>query len=75
MYTSRALTETEQGCAQIEKEMLVIVFSLEKFNQYSYGRHVKIQSDHKPLESILKKSLVCTPKCLQGMMMRRQKYD
>ncbi|CAH3173509.1 unnamed protein product [Porites evermanni] len=41
----------------------------------SYGRHVKIQSDHKPLESILKKSLVCTPKCLQGMMMRRQKYD
>ena len=74
-YTSRALTETEQRYAQIEKEMLAIVFSLEKFNQYTYGRHVKIQSDHKPLESILKKSLACAPKRLQGMMMRLQKYD
>ena len=56
-YTSRALTETEQRYAQIEEEMLAIVFSLEKFNQYTHGRHVKIQSDHKPLESILKRSL------------------
>ena len=43
-YTSRALTETEQRYAQIEKEMLAIVFLLEKFNQCTYGRHVKIQS-------------------------------
>ena len=74
-YTSRVLTETEQRYAQIEKEMLAIVFSLEKFNQYTYGRHVKIQSDHKPLESILRKSLACAPKRFQGMMMRPQKYD
>ena len=32
--------------------MLAIVFSLEKFNQYTFGRLV--QSNHKPLESILK---------------------
>ena len=63
-YASRTLTDTEQRYAQIEKEMLAIVFSLEKFNQYTYGRHVKIQSDHKPLESILKKSLACAPRRL-----------
>ena len=74
-YASRTLTETEQRYAQIEKEMLAIAFSLEKFNQYAYGRHVKIQSDHKPLESILKKPLACVPRRLQGMMMRLQKYD
>lgn len=74
-YTSRALTETEQRYAQIEKEMLAIVFSLEKFHQYTYGRHVKIQSDHKPLESILQKPLACAPRRLQGMMLRLQKYD
>ena len=74
-YASRALTDTEQRYAQIEKEMLAIVFALEKFNQYTYGRHVKIQSDHKPLESILKKSLACAPRRLQGMMLRLQKYD
>ena len=55
--------------------MLAIVFALEKFNQYAYGRHVRIQSDHKPLESILKKALACAPRRLQGMMMRLQKYD
>ena len=32
-------------------------------------------SDHKPLESIMKKALASAPKRLQGMMMRLQKYD
>ena len=76
-YTSRAVTETERRYAQIEKEMLAIVFSLKKFHQYTYRRHVKIQSEHKPLplESILKKHLACAPRRLQGMMLRLQKYD
>ncbi|XP_028419155.1 uncharacterized protein K02A2.6-like [Dendronephthya gigantea] len=75
VYISRALTETEQRYAQIEKEMLAIVFSLERLNQYVFGRHVKIQSDHKPLEAILRKPLASAPRRLQGMMMRLQKYD
>ena len=74
-YASHALTEREMRYAQIEKEMLAIVLSLEKFNQYTFGRHVKVQSDHKPLEAILKKPLACAPRRLQGMMMRLQKYD
>ena len=74
-YTSKSLTETERRYAQIEKEMLAIVFSLEKFHQYTYGRHAKIQSDHKPLESILQKPLACAQRRLQGMMLRLQKYD
>ena len=36
-YASRALTDTEERYAQIEKEMLAIVFSLEKFHQYTFG--------------------------------------
>ena len=36
-YASRALTDTETRYAQIEKEMLAIVFSLEKFHQYTLG--------------------------------------
>ena len=75
VYISRALTETEQRYAQIEKEMLAIVYSLEKLNQYVFGRHVKIQSDHKPLEAILRKPLASAPRRLQGMMMSLQKYD
>ena len=48
-YASRALTETEQLYAQVEREMLENVYSFKKFNQYTYGRHNKIHSDHKPL--------------------------
>ena len=53
----------------------MVVWSLEKFNQYTYGRKVNVVSDHKPIECILKKALANAPKRLQCMMMRLQKYD
>ena len=53
-YASRALSDAETRYAQIEKEMLAIVYALEKFNQFTFGRHVTVYSDHKPLEAILK---------------------
>jgi len=74
-YISRALTDTETRYAQLEKEMLAVVWSVEKFNQYTFGRQVNVVSDHKPLESIMKKTLAQAPKRLQGMLMRLQKYD
>lgn len=74
-YASRALTQTEQRYAQIEKEALAIVFALERFHQYTFGRHITVQSDHKPLESIVKKPLHSAPRRLQGMMMRMLHYD
>ena len=55
-YASRALTPTETSYAQIEKELLAIVFACEKFDAYIFGRDVvKVESDHKPLESIFHK--------------------
>ena len=55
-YASRALTPAERNWAQIEKETLAVVFGLERFDQYTYGRKVIVQNDHKPLTSILKVS-------------------
>lgn len=74
-YASRSLTDTETRYAQIEKEMLAIVFSLDKFHQYTFGRHTTVESDHKPLEAILRKTLSAAPRRLQGMMLRIQDYD
>ena len=74
-FASRALTDTETRYAQIEKELLAIVFSVEKFDQFTFGRTVTVQSDHKLLESILKKPLHRAPKRLQSMMLRLQRYD
>lgn len=74
-YASRSLTDTETRYAQIEKELLAIVFACEKFNQFVYGRHFVVQSDHKPLESILRKPLSQAASRLLRMLLRLQKYD
>lgn len=74
-YASRALTPAEQQYAQIEKELLAVVFGMERFNQYTYGRKVLVESDHKPLEIIHKKPLISAPKRLQRMFLRLQKYE
>ena len=71
---SRALTETESRYTQNE-EMLAIVFAVERFNDYTFGRKTVVFSDNKPLESIIKKPLHCAPKHLQGMIICLQKYD
>ena len=50
---SRALTKTQQNYAQIEKETLAVVYGCEKFHQFVYGRTVEVETDHRPLQSIL----------------------
>jgi len=57
VYASWALWDTETKYVQIEKEMLAIVWSLERFHQYIFGKHIVVQSDHKPLESLMCKPL------------------
>ena len=74
-FASRALTDAETRYAQIEKELLAVVFAFEKFNQYTYGRCVEVETDHKPLVSIVKKSLTSAPPRLQRMLLRLQRYE
>ena len=75
-YASRALTPAETRYAQIEKELLAIVFACEKFEEYIYARNnVHVETDHKPLESIVVKPLNSAPKRLQRMLLRLQQYD
>ena len=58
VYTSRALTPAETRYAQIEKELLPIVFSCQHFESYIYGRDsVNIETDHQLLVSIVQKLL------------------
>ena len=74
-YASRALTDPETRYATIEKEMLAIVYSLKKWHQFAFARHVTVYTDHKPLESIVKKPLDRAPKRLQSMLLRCLAYD
>ena len=75
-YARKSLTETESNYCNIEREMLTIVFGLERFHHYAFGRHVTIESDHKPIESsITRKPLINAPPRLMRMLLRIQKYD
>ena len=73
-YISRAMTSAEKNYAQVEKELLAIVFACERFDQYVYGRSISIESDHKSLEQIWSKPFHEIPKQLQRMCLRLQKY-
>ena len=74
-YASRSLTQSECNYAQIEKEFLTTRFACSKFHQYIYGFPNKIQSDHKPLESIMVKSLYRVSLRLQRMLPKLQKCE
>ena len=60
VHASKTLTETEQCYANIEQELLAVIFQYEKFCMYIYGFSFIIESDHKPLEMISKKNYSST---------------
>ena len=74
-YASRALTPTQQRYAQIEKETLAIFFGCQKFHHYIYGRHVEVESDHKPHENIFGKPLNEALPRIQRFVLQFQKYE
>ena len=74
-YASRALTETETRYAQIEKELLAVVFACTKLKNYICAKQVTVETDHQPLISITKKPLSAAPARLQRMLMRLQSHD
>lgn len=73
-YASRTLSKTEQKWAQIEKELLAIVFACQRFHYFLYGREFVVESDHKPLETLIKRDIDDVTARLQRMFMLLLKY-
>lgn len=71
-----ALNDTEKRYAQIEKEALALTWACEKFHEFIYGSHFKLETDHKPLISLLQaKHLDELSPRLQRMRLRLMHYD
>ena len=47
------MSDTEKRYAQIEKEVLAVTWSCDKFSNYILGHHFDIETDHKPLVPLL----------------------
>ncbi|CAH2091003.1 unnamed protein product [Euphydryas editha] len=54
---SRTMNDFELNYGQTEKELLAIHFGTKKFHNYIYGSHIDIQTDHKPIVSIMCKQI------------------
>ena len=74
-FASKSLTDAETRYANIERELLAIVFACQRFSTYLLGRSFVAESDHKPLEMSAMKNLANAPPRLQRMLLELQKYD
>ena len=74
-FASKALTPAETSYANIERELLAVVYGLEKLHTYIFGRSLIVFCDHKPLENIKLKQLSQASPRLQRMLLPIQLYD
>ena len=69
-YASKTLSSTESNYSNIEHELLGVLFAITHFKHYMYGCTVHVITDHTPLVSLFKKSLVDASPCLTRMLMQ-----
>ncbi|KAL2095522.1 hypothetical protein ACEWY4_007670 [Coilia grayii] len=69
------MTQTETRYAQIEKELLAVMFACYRFYDYVYGKPVTIETDHQPLVTTHNKPFHRVPARLQGMMLQLLKFN
>lgn len=73
-YASRSLSKQERRYAQTEKEALALVWAVEKFHYYLYGKVFYLITDHRPLEVIFSpRSRPCLR--IERWVLRLQSYN
>ena len=73
-FASKVLTETQKGYVVIELESLAVAWVMEKLHHFLYGNEFILETDQKPLEAILSKSLNQATPRLQRILIRTFPY-
>ena len=74
-FASKALTEMQKGYVAIELESLAVAWAMEKFHHFLYGNQFTLETNQKPLEAILSKSLNQATPRLQRILIRTFPYN
>ena len=74
-YASKTLSTTESNYSNNECELLGLLFAITHFKHFTYGRLVHVITDHKPLVSLFRKSLVDTAPRLTRMLVQLLDYS
>ena len=74
-FGSKALTDSQKGYVAIELEALAVSWAMEKFHHFLYATKFVLETDQKPLETILAKSLNAATPRLQRLLIKTFAYD
>ena len=69
-YAPKTLIATESNYSNIEREMLGMVFSVLHFKHFTYGHHITVITDHKPLINLFKKNVAASSPRLSRMLIK-----
>lgn len=73
-FGNKTLSPCERRYCQTEKEALALVWAVEHFDMFLYGKKFELITDHKPLEVIFSpKSKPCAR--IERWVLRLQSYD
>ena len=73
-FASKTLTSAERNYANIEHELLGVVFGVLHFKHFTFSNEVNIITDHKPLVSLLQKSLAACSSKLSRLILKIVDY-
>ena len=75
-FASRSMNDSERRYAQIEKEALALTWALERFSEYVLGKVICLETDHKPLITLLgQKSLDLLPPRILRFRLRVMRFQ
>ena len=75
MFALRALTGAEKNYQNLERECLAMIWGMEKFHYFLYGKHFTLETDQKPLVSIYRKHMVEISPRIQRLVVRSFPYQ
>ena len=73
-FASKALTDSQKGYVAIEIESVAVAWAMEKFHHFLYTSHFILETDQKPLEAILLKSLNQATPRIQWILIKTLAY-